>query len=108
MLRSTLTAMTLLLAGGSALAADATADGKALFESRCAACHAAGPHHAGTMKLALVRGADHAVLAERKDLVPEYVRIVVRHGLIEMPPWRQTELDDASLEQIVAYLTRQR
>jgi hypothetical protein len=60
------------------------------------------------MRLTEVRGADKAVLAERADLDPAYIRLVVRQGLVEMPPWRKTELDDAALQQIVVYLTRAR
>jgi len=90
-----------------AVAADTTA-GKALFDSHCAACHAPGPGHAGTQRLAQARGAAKAALEQRTDLTPEYIRSVVRNGLIEMPPWRLTEIDDAQLDQLVQYLTRPR
>lgn len=103
-------ALALALAG-PARAADAagdTAAGKALFDRHCAYCHAAGPGHAGTMRLTEARGAAKALLEERTDLDPAYVRLVVRQGLVEMPPWRKVEIDDASLAQIVAYLTRPR
>lgn len=99
--------LALLGMGGAAFAADA-APGRALFERHCAVCHAAGPGHAGTMRLTEARGADKAVLEERTDLDPAYIRIVVRQGLVEMPPWRRTEIDDAALHQIAAYLTRPR
>ena len=94
-----------------ARAADAagdTAAGKVLFDRHCSFCHAVGSGHAGTMRLTEVRGAAKAVLEERTDLDPAYVRLVVRQGLVEMPPWRKVEIDDASLGQIVAYLTRPR
>ena len=97
--------VTLLGLGGGARAAD-TAPGKVLFEQHCAVCHAAGAGHAGTMRLTQARGAAQAVLEERTDLDPAYIRIVVRQGLVEMPPWRPTEIDDAALSQITAYLTR--
>ena len=100
-------AMALLGMGATAIAAD-TVPGKTLFERHCAYCHAAGPGHAGTMRLTEVRGADKAVLAQRTDLDPAYIRLVVRQGLVEMPPWRKTELDDAALQQIADYLTRAR
>ncbi len=80
--------------------------GKAVFDRNCAACHAPGPAHAGTLRLAQLHGAARSVLEQRTDLTPEYIRVIVRRGLIEMPPWRATELDDAALEQIVQYLTR--
>ncbi len=86
----------------------ALAPGKALFDRHCAFCHAAGPGHAGTMRLTEVRGAAKALLEARADLDPAYIRLVVRQGLVEMPPWRKVELDDAALQQIVAYLTRPR
>jgi mono/diheme cytochrome c family protein len=96
-------------AGATPAAASAAAlPGKTLFDRHCSFCHAAGPGHAGTMRLAEARGADKAVLEERRDLDPVYVRLVVRQGLIEMPPWRKTEIDDAALQQIAAYLTRPR
>jgi len=82
--------------------------GKILFERHCAACHAPGPGHAGTERLAQARGAAKAALEQRTDLTPEYIRSVVRNGLIEMPPWRLTEIDDAQLDQLVQYLTRPR
>ena len=109
--------------GASAGAADATGDaaaatpaaasvpampGKALFDRHCSFCHAAGPGHAGTMRLTEARGAAKALLEERTDLDPAYIRLVVRQGLVEMPPWRKVELDDAALQQIAAYLARPR
>jgi mono/diheme cytochrome c family protein len=102
-----LVAFAVLGVGGTAFAAD-IAPGRMLYERHCAFCHAAGPGNAGTMRLTEVRGADKAVLAERADLDPAYIRLVVRQGLVEMPPWRKTELDDAALQQIVVYLTRAR
>jgi mono/diheme cytochrome c family protein len=100
-------ALALLGLGGSASAAD-TAPGRALFERNCAVCHAAGPGHPGTQRLTEARGEAKAVLEERTDLDPAYIRIVVRQGLVEMPPWRRTEIDDAALHQIAEYLTRPR
>jgi (+)-pinoresinol hydroxylase len=96
-----------LFAGASAFAADEPA-GKAIFDHNCAACHAAGPGHPGTQRLAEARGANRAVLEQRTDLDPVYIRMVVRKGLIEMPPWRAVEIDDAALEQLVRYLTHGR
>jgi (+)-pinoresinol hydroxylase len=97
----------LLLASTSAFAADEAA-GKAIFDHNCAVCHAAGPGHPGTQRLAQARGADRAVLEQRTDLQPDYIRMIVRKGLVEMPPWRPVEIDDAALAQLVQYLTRAR
>lgn len=98
-------AVGLLFAAGGAVLAD-TPPGKAVFEHNCAVCHAPGLAHPGTQRLAELRGPARAVLEERTDLDPDYIRHVVRHGLVEMPPWRATELDDSSLTQLVQYLAR--
>lgn len=98
-------ALGFLFAGGGAVAAD-TPPGKAVFDRNCAVCHAPGPGHPGTQRLAELRGAARAALEERTDLDPDYIRVVVRHGLVEMPPWRPIELDDAALTQLVQYLAR--
>ncbi len=97
----------LLMCVGSVALAD-TPPGKAVFDRSCAACHARGPGHPGTQRLAQLRGADRAVLEDRTDLEPAYIRVVVRHGLIEMPAWRPTEIDEAALAQLVQYLARGR
>ena len=96
-----------LLAIGRAVAADEP-PGRAIFDRNCAPCHAAGPGHAGTMRLAEARGPANAVLEQRTDLNPAYIRLVVRQGLIEMPAWRQSEIDDEALAQLVQYLAKGR
>ena len=100
-------AILVLLAETTAFAADEP-PGKAIFDDKCAVCHAAGPGHPGTQRLAQVRGADRAVLELRTDLEPGYIRTVVRKGLVEMPPWRVVEIDDAALTQLIQYLTHGR
>jgi mono/diheme cytochrome c family protein len=97
-------ALGLLFALCGAVQAD-TSPGKAVFDRNCAVCHAPGPGHPGTQRLTELRGAARAVLEERTDLDPDYIRLVVRHGLVEMPPWRATELDHSALTQLVQYLT---
>jgi mono/diheme cytochrome c family protein len=77
------------------------------YEKSCTVCHGSGPARPGTRALATkYRGTLPALLRDRTDLAPDYVRTVVRHGLTVMPPFRKTELSDADLEAIVAYLTR--
>jgi len=49
-----------------------------------------------------------ALLADRTDLAPDYIKLIVRHGVSVMPPFRKTELSDAELDDVVAYLTRRR
>jgi mono/diheme cytochrome c family protein len=40
------------------------------------------------------------------DLAPGAIQAIVRNGIGSMPPLRKTELSDADVEAIAAYLTR--
>ncbi|MFT5133108.1 MAG: mono/diheme cytochrome c family protein [Gammaproteobacteria bacterium] len=82
----------------------ARVNGQAIFESNCLPCHAEGPGHPGTMRLALRSGEDKSVLTKRNDLTVDYVKIIVRQGLLEMPPFRPTEITDSELDVLAAYL----
>lgn len=77
--------------------------GAVLYDRYCAGCHNAGPGHPGTMLLAQL-GREHPPLMGRDDLEPDYIRAVVRNGLIEMPPFRPTELTEAELDQVIAHI----
>ena len=93
-------------------------NGKAVFDKWCAPCHGAvAPKNvmfgtgalAGTSALAVkYKGKLPAVLEQRTDLAPALIKNVVRHGLYGMPITRKTEISDAELEDVVAYLTRNR
>lgn len=102
---SVLSAVVCLWASVAVGAADAP-PGKQIFDRHCAACHAAGVGTPGTQQLGWTRGKEFAVLEVRKDLQADYVRFVVRHGLLEMPPFRPTEIDDVQLEQLATYLAK--
>ena len=79
------------------------------FQMACSVCHGTGPGKPGTSALAAkYKGATPALLEERTDLNPAYIKQVVRQGLYVMPFFRKTELSDADLNAIVAYLTRKR
>ena len=54
------------------------------------------------------KGKLPAVLEQRTDLAPAMIKTVVRHGLHGMPITRKTEISGAELEDVVAYLTRNR
>ncbi len=80
--------------------------GKAVYDHWCATCHAEGPGYPGTQSLEIkYRGELPAVLEEREDLTPEFVRTMVRQGILMMAPFRKTEVTDAQLDDIVVYLT---
>jgi len=93
-----------------------TADnGEVVFDKWCQPCHGSVITEAGMFPSAPLpgtaalgvkyKGELPAVLEERTDLAPEYIRVVVRGGLFGMPITRKTEISDAELEDIIAYLT---
>jgi mono/diheme cytochrome c family protein len=96
------------------------AAGHELFSKWCYGCHAASIKHApdatllgsvvaGTYTLQQIyQGSKPAALEERTDLTPALIDVVVRHGRNLMPRTRKTEISDAELAQITAYLTRAR
>ena len=89
-------------AGQSAASA---ARGKAVFDEWCAGCHARGPRMPGTQALqALYKGSKPAALEDRTDLVPKLTETFVRKGVSVMPPFRKTEISDAQLADLAAYL----
>jgi (+)-pinoresinol hydroxylase len=81
--------------------------GKVDFQNACAVCHAAEPDRPGTMSLQFkYAGRLPAALEQRTDLTQEIVTYYVRHGIAMMPSFRKTELSDAQVAAIAAYLTR--
>jgi (+)-pinoresinol hydroxylase len=82
--------------------------GKQVYDKWCAACHASGPRYPGTASLAAKYGKDMpAPLEQRSDLTPELVAYFVRQGVSIMPPFRKTEITDAQLAALGAYLSRE-
>ena len=78
------------------------------YEKYCSACHAEGPEARPgyTALKARYKGALPPSLPDRTDLVADYVKYVVRNGLSIMPRARKTEISEAELNAIAAYLTR--
>jgi (+)-pinoresinol hydroxylase len=76
------------------------------FQRACSVCHGRGPAPGTRALRAKYQGKLPALLEERTDLTPDYVRYIVRHGVTVMPPFRKTELADAQLDAIASYLTR--
>ena len=98
------------LGTGTALAQNMgdAATGKALFERKCAPCHADAPARPGTQALNIkYRNSEiPAPLEQRSDLSAAYIETVVRNGLFSMAPLRKTEVTDSELADISAYLTQ--
>ena len=85
------------------------ADGKQVYEKWCAPCHAPGPDHPGTQALqALYKGSKPDALIERTDLTPPIVKQFVRKGVSVMPFFRKTEITDAELDALAAFLSKQK
>jgi mono/diheme cytochrome c family protein len=89
-----------------ASAQDAAPNGEAVYDHWCAPCHAAGPGHPGTQGLQIkYRGTEtNPVLVDRTDLTPEVVKVFVRQGVLSMAPFRKTEITDAELDALAAFL----
>jgi (+)-pinoresinol hydroxylase len=98
------------LGGPGLVAADDAAlsppeqQGKQLFNHSCVYCH--GPGVWGTNRLSKRFDKEHALLENRTDLTAPGIEAVVRNGIGSMPPMRKTELSDADVAAIAAYLTR--
>lgn len=102
--------LTLALAAGAASAAEPSLtpqqqQGKRLYDHLCVYCHSPGVW--GTNRLSKRMDKEHAVLENRTDLAAGAIQTIVRTGIGSMPPLRKSELSDADVSAIAAYLTRQ-
>lgn len=82
------------------------ARGAAVFNNWCDACHRNAEQNApGTRSLEFkYRGEFPAALEQRTDLTAELIEFYVRNGVATMPFYRKTEISDADLEALAAYL----
>jgi mono/diheme cytochrome c family protein len=86
---------------------DPYAGGRAVYTKWCAPCHDPGIIHPGTNALTVkYKGVKPGVLLEWKDLQPETVKYLVRHGISVMPQFRKTEISDADLDALAKFLSR--
>jgi mono/diheme cytochrome c family protein len=90
---------------------DAIERGNTKFEYTCAPCHGAGSGDdgrallPGTEALRIkYRGTLPALLEERTDLTADVLKTYLRRGSWSMPPFRATEITDAEIADIAAYL----
>jgi cytochrome c5 len=88
--------------------------GKDVYDYWCLPCHGtqlglpgfgAVP---GTQQLEIkYRGTDVSpVLEQRTDLVPDFIKVIVRQGVSFMPQFRKTEISDDDLDALATYLVR--
>lgn len=96
------------------IARDVIQKGKAVFDQWCLGCHGPMPGMgrfppAGSYLLQQrYKGAVPATLEDRVDLTPIFIRKVVRQGMPIMPPVRKTEVTDAELDAVIAYLIQKK
>jgi len=78
--------------------------GGKVFHRWCSDCHS-GAQGPGSVALQRkYQGQEPAILEQRTDLNQDYVKQVVRQGISFMPNFRKTEISDADLALIAAYL----
>ena len=81
--------------------------GEAVYKRWCTHCHSAGRGNPGTESLQVKYGGRiPAVLLDRTDLSPQAVATFVRSGVLSMPPFRKTEVTDAELKVVAAYVAQ--
>jgi mono/diheme cytochrome c family protein len=88
--------------------------GKEVYDYWCLPCHGPGlglpgfNELPGTQQLR-IKYRDTQIsplLEERTDLVPAFVKTIVRQGVSFMPQFRKTEISDTDLDALAAYLAR--
>lgn len=94
-------------------------NGKLVYEKWCLPCHGSRVNtgfpgttdalYPGAAALAVkYKGTQPPLLTDRTNLTPELVKTVVRNGISAMPRSRKTEISDAELNDIAAYLTQKK
>jgi (+)-pinoresinol hydroxylase len=85
-----------------------TERGAAVFNNWCSVCHSKDARNApGTRSLQFkYQGKLPAALEDRRDLTAEFVKLCVRKGVATMPFFRKTEISDADLDALAAYLSQ--
>ncbi len=78
--------------------------GEAVYAKWCDGCHMNSPFAPGTIQLRSLRGADLALLKNRRDLSADYIRHIVRKGRNGMPLFRRTEISAEQLDALLEYL----
>jgi len=77
---------------------------EALFVEKCAMCHR--QLGMGTVILARRLPPDSAILERRADLTVDFVKVIARRGLSNMPRISRAEVDDDQLDRIARYLAK--
>jgi len=85
--------------------------GQQVFAQVCAPCHGRGRGTDGAKMLpgtaaldAKYQGKVPPALEDRRGLTADVLRYFIRNGIAGMPMFRKTEVTDADIEAIAAYL----
>ena len=110
-MKTLLALLPLALGVATAASAQDLQRGHDQFARWCAPCHAPltefHPQLAGTSALQKkYNGSVPAALEQRTDLPAAQLAFFIRHGVNAMPPFRKTEISDADINAIAAYLAR--
>jgi mono/diheme cytochrome c family protein len=106
-----LLALSAAVAGRAEAAAPSAEHGHDTFQRVCAPCHGRGAGLDGSKMLpgaaalaAKYKGSVSPYLEERSDLAADQIRFFVRGGTGAMPMFRKTEVTDAQIDDIAAYI----
>jgi len=105
-LKVSLSGALLLAANGAAAQDELIERGRTVYDNWCAICHAPGE---GATRILEERyqGAAPGEVDQRTNLTAELITARVRTWVApQMPPFRQSEVSDADLEAVIAYLRR--
>ena len=83
-------------------AAPPVVSGEALFVEKCGLCHLEGGFGTRVLQRRVPEG--QALLQDRKALPAAFTSTVIRQGIGSMPQFRESELSDAQVAAIAAYL----
>ena len=101
--------LAVIFAGQAFAARDepAVEKGQKVYQRWCFPCHGTGAGKPATALLeARDKGSRPAALEERTDLTAPMIKLFVRHGVMYMPTFRKTEISDAELDALTAFLMR--
>ena len=78
--------------------------GEELFNHYCIQCHGDGEGKPGANMLEQKHGKEKRLIKGRDDLPAIYIKTVIRNGLLEMAPFRFTEISDEQLDLVADYV----
>lgn len=78
--------------------------GKQSWDLFCEGCHRPDAEGPGAVMLQRRFGDERMAVKGNTTLAPEYIKQVVRNGLLEMAPLRPTDITNAELDLLIEFL----